>query len=58
MDLLLWKVVAIVLLAFSLFGLAHGLVFRNHGPAFDLFVVAGALSAAAFYYSRRIATDR
>ena len=42
------------MLFISAFGFVNGLVLRNHGPAFDLGIVAGVLRAGAFFAARQI----
>ena len=56
-DVWLWRFLASVLLAFSLWGLLNGLIFRIHGPAFDLALIAGALGGGALWTARRIERD-
>ena len=54
MDVFLWRVVGILLLAFSAYGFLNGFFFRIHGPAFDMGIVAGLLGAAALYAAQRM----
>jgi len=56
-DVWLWRFLGSVLLAFSLFGLLNGFIFRIHGPAFDLVLVAGLLGAGALWAAQRMRRD-
>jgi hypothetical protein len=53
-DVWLWRVVGVLLLAISAYGFLNGFIFRVHGPAFDLGIVAGVLGAAALWAAQRM----
>ena len=53
-DVLLWRVVGVVLLAFSAYGFLNAFIFRIHGPGADLGIVAGVLGMAALFAAQRM----
>jgi hypothetical protein len=57
MDVWIWRVVGLVLVALSLFGFLNGFFWRIHGPAFDLGIIAGALGGAALWAAERMRRD-
>ena len=53
-DVWAWRLLGGILAVFSAFGFLNGFLFRIHGPAFDLGIVAGMLAWGAFHAANRM----